>query len=69
MNLSGNLDSERERLIRWVMGLIISESRHFLRRKIRIMSSAHKASEEFNIAVRISASVAGVKQMSEGGAK
>ena len=48
------------------MGLI-SESRHFLRRKIGKMSSVLEACEEFNIAVRISASVVGVKQVSKGG--
>ena len=38
-----------------------------LKKKGWIMSSVHEAFEEFNIAVRISASVAGVKQVSEGG--
>ena len=47
------------------MGLI-RESRHFLR-KVGIMSSVQEASGEFNIAIRTSASVAGVKQVSEGG--
>ena len=31
---------------------LIRESRHFLRRKVGIMSSVQEASEEFNIAVR-----------------
>jgi hypothetical protein len=64
----GKIPSEKERLMRIVIGLI-SELRHCLSNLVGIGSSEQVASEEWRMAFLTSSSVAGEKQWRRGGSK